>query len=103
MALDDGEILGVQASEYIYSKKERKLEPPVITMEEAKKSLSSNLKVSNHTLAVIKNDLTEEVLCHEFIGSMNSNIYRVYINGETGQEEKIETIRPEDKEAVVAS
>ena len=50
-------------------------------------------------MAIIKNELDEEVLCHEFIGTMNNNIYRVYTNSDNGMEEKIETIRPEQAEA----
>ncbi|MNY75317.1 Sporulation protein YpeB [compost metagenome] len=57
------------------------------------------MKVTGQTLAVIKNDLDEEVLCYEFIGTMNKNIYRIFINADMGLEEKIETIRQEQAEA----
>ncbi|MBP1988917.1 germination protein YpeB [Paenibacillus eucommiae] len=99
VALDDGEILGVQAAEYVFSQKERKLAAPKISAEEGRKMLSPQMEISEQKLAVITNDLEQEVLCHEYTGKMNSNLYRIYINGETGNEEKIETIRPQDTQA----
>ncbi|GFZ89531.1 germination protein YpeB [Paenibacillus marchantiophytorum] len=99
VALDTLEVTGIQATDYIYGQKQRQLGQPKIAAAEARKQLSPNLKVTSESLAVIKNDLDEEVLCHEFIGTMNNNIYRLYINADSGSEEKIETIRPEQAEA----
>ncbi|UKS30625.1 germination protein YpeB [Paenibacillus sp. HWE-109] len=99
VALDTLEVTGIQATDYIYGQKPRQLGQPKIAAAEARKQLSPNLKVTSESLAVIKNDLDEEVLCHEFIGTMNNNIYRLYINADSGSEEKIETIRPEQAEA----
>jgi spore germination protein len=99
VALDNGEITGLQATDYVLSQKDRKLDAPKLTVEEAHKTLSPKLEVTKESLAVIKNDLDQEVLCHEFIGKMNGNMYRVDVNGETGVEEKIETIRPQEIQA----
>ncbi|RTE10485.1 germination protein YpeB [Paenibacillus whitsoniae] len=99
VALDNLEVMGLQATEYIYSQKKREIGQPKMTADEARKQLSANMKVSGQTLAVIKNDLDEEVLCYEFIGTMNKNIYRIFINADMGLEEKIETIRQEQAQA----
>ncbi|MEC0226979.1 germination protein YpeB [Paenibacillus alba] len=99
VALDTLEVTGVQATDYIYGQKQRNLGQPKISTAEARKQLSPNMKVTSETLAIIKNDLDEEVLCHEFIGTMNNNIYRVYMNADLGGQEKIETIRPKQAEA----
>jgi spore germination protein len=99
VALDNGEIIGIQATDYVFAQKERKLASPKISQEEARKTLSSNMEVTSQSQAVILNDLNKEVLCHEFVGKLNGNIYRVYVNADTGIEEKIETIRPDQNAA----
>ncbi|MBD0380618.1 germination protein YpeB [Paenibacillus sedimenti] len=99
VALDNLEVTGLQATDYVFGQKQRSIGQPKVTAEDARKTLSSNMEVSGQSLAIIKNELDEEVLCHEFIGKMNGNVYRVYINAESGSEEKIETIRPEQTAA----
>ena len=39
------------------------------------------------------NDIGEEVLCYEFIGTMDHDTYRVYINAADGTEEKVEKLQ----------
>lgn len=99
VALDTLEVTGLQAANYIYSQKQRVIGQPKISVEQARKQLNSKMKVTGESLAIIKNDLDEEVLCHEFIGTLNNNIYRIYVNADVGMEEKIETIRQEQVEA----
>lgn len=99
VALDDGEILGFQGSEYVSHHQERKIERPTIGLAEAKKALNPNLKVRDQKLAIIKGELGAEVLCYEFTGSINNSLYRIYINSETGLEETIEQMSKEDQKA----
>ncbi|NOU99238.1 germination protein YpeB [Paenibacillus planticolens] len=103
VALDTLEVLGLQAGDYIYGQVQRNIGQPKITAAEARKQLSPNMKVTGETLAIIKNELDEEVLCHEFIGKMNNTMYRVYVNSDLGIEEKIETIRPDQAEAAAGA
>ncbi|OCT12507.1 germination protein YpeB [Paenibacillus pectinilyticus] len=103
VALDTLEVTGLQATDYIYSQKKREIGQPKITVADARKQLNSKMKVTSESLAVIKNDLDEEVLCHEFIGTLNNNIYRIYVNADVGTEEKIETIRQDQLEAAAKS
>ena len=42
--------------------------------------------------AVILNDQYEEVLAYECIGRIGQNRYRVYLNADTGEEERIHRI-----------
>jgi spore germination protein len=99
VALDNGEVTGIQATDYVFGQKDRKLGTPKVSTDEARKTLSPKLDITAQSLAVIKNDLDQEVLCHEFVGKLNGNIYRIFVNGDTGTEEKIETIRPEETQA----
>ncbi|MFC5448059.1 germination protein YpeB [Paenibacillus aestuarii] len=102
VALDNLEVTGLQASEYIFGHKLRNLGQPKVNAEEARKSVNAKMEVSSQKLAVIENELNEEVLCHEIVGKMNGNLYRVFINADNGTEEKIETIRPDQAAAAAA-
>ncbi|HWJ80545.1 MAG TPA: germination protein YpeB, partial [Niallia sp.] len=35
----------------------------------------------------------KEVLCYEFIGTLDNDTYRIYINAENGIEEKVEKLK----------
>jgi spore germination protein len=67
-----------------------------MTAAEARKTLNPKFQSRSEKLALIKNDLSQEVLCHEFIGSLNGHTYRIYVNAENGIEEKIDTIKKDD-------
>jgi spore germination protein len=95
VALDDGSVVGLQASDYIMEQKTHKWAPPKINLEVAKKELDPKFKIQSHSLALIKNDTNQEVLCYEIMGKINGNNYKIYINAQNGYEEKIELIRPQ--------
>lgn len=92
VALDNGDVIGVHASELLHAKDNRNVEEPKLTVEEAKKKLNPQFKANKHTLAIIENDMRKEVLCYEFQGKINGGQYRIYINAESGQEEKVEQL-----------
>lgn len=96
VALDNGDILGLQAGDYVFNRQDRKLPAPKMTAAEARKTLNPKFQSRSEKLALIKNDLSQEVLCHEFIGSLNGHTYRIYVNAENGIEEKIDTIKKDD-------
>jgi spore germination protein len=97
VALDNGEVTGLQATDYVFDHKERQLKAPKITVEEARKVLSPNFKTEHEALALIRNDMQQEVLCHQFMGRINGGVYRIYINAETGTEEKVERLRQNEE------
>ncbi len=100
IALDDGDVVGLLAADYLQGHKPRNnISAPAMTVEKAKESLNPEFKISNHDLALIKNELEQEVICHEFSGRINGTQYRIYINGATGMEEKIEVTNQEDPNA----
>ncbi|MBT2677691.1 germination protein YpeB [Bacillus sp. ISL-35] len=92
VALDNGDIIGFSAEEYLKSNKAREIPQPGITNEEAKKKVNPNLKVMDEKKAIIMNDLNEEVLCYEFTGTLGNDTFRIYINAEDGTEEKVEKL-----------
>lgn len=92
VALDNGDIMGLNAKEYLYNHHERTLDKPAITVEEAKEKVNKNFKVLEENLAVITNRLQEEVLVYEFIGTLKDETYRIFINAIDGTEEKVEKL-----------
>ncbi|MFC0214884.1 germination protein YpeB [Paenibacillus chartarius] len=99
IALDNGDVVGVNATDYAYDHKDRQIATPKLTQEEARKTLNPKFEVSGNSLALIRNELDQEVLCHEFVGRLNGHMYRIYVNGDNGAEERIEVIKPEDEQA----
>lgn len=93
VALDNGEIVGVSAEEYLQSFQTRKIDKPIISMEQACKKVNPNLKVMEDRQAVIMNNLNHEVLCYEFLGTLGNDTYRIFINAKNGMEEKVEKLQ----------
>lgn len=97
IALDDGSVVGFQAAEYIMEHKTHKWASPKLNLEQAKKELDPKFIIKSHALALIKNEVNEEVLCYEIIGKTNGNNYKIYINAQTGYEENIELMHSDAK------
>jgi spore germination protein len=99
VALDKGQTVGLQANDYVFQHHTRKIPSPTITKADARKALNPDMKVQTEQMALIFNDLGNEVLCYEYTGKMNGSIYRIYINSETGMEESIEEMSHADSKA----
>ena len=89
VALDNGEVLGVEITGYLNNHTIRDLSNIKITVEEAKASLNSNLEIESQGLAVIPTEWKSEILCYEFKGKVDDKEFLVYINTENGREEDI--------------
>ena len=89
IALDTGEIIGIEAKTYLSNHTKRDIQIPEISMEEARKKINSKLKISSSGLAIIPTDYKKELLCYEFKGKLNDKEFIVYINAITGNEEDI--------------
>lgn len=89
IALDNGEIMGMETKGYLNSHEERKIADVKISKEEAKKGLNKNLEITSESLAIIPTEWQTEVLCWEFKGKVNDMDFLVYINAENGKEEDI--------------
>lgn len=92
VALDNGQLLGFSANDYLKSHHTREIPKPAITKDQAQAKMNPNLKVMENRLAVILNDVKQEVLCYEFLGTLGEDTYRIYINAENGMEEKVEKL-----------
>ncbi len=89
VALDNGEILGLESTGYLNSHSERDTSKIKISKEEAKKSLNKDLNIQSEGLAIIPTEWQTEILCYEFKGKIEDTDFIVYINAENGKEEDI--------------
>lgn len=89
IALDNGEILGIETSGYLNNHEERTITTAKISEEEAKQKLNKNLEITSSGLAIIPTEWKTEIFCYEFKGKLNDKDFIVYINAENGKEENI--------------
>ncbi len=89
VAMDNGEILGMEAGGYAANHTVRHFPAPRLSREEAQKRLSPSLFVEGAQLAVIPRDTQDEALCWEFKCKMENHTFLIYLNAETGAEEDV--------------
>ncbi len=92
IALDDGEVIGMEANGYIMNHTIRDIRTPQLTKQEARAKISSHLDIDDVNTALIPKDSKREVLCYEFKGTANGRNFLIYINAETGNEEDIQIL-----------
>ncbi len=89
IALDNGQILGIETNGYLNSHTTREKKTPQISMEDAKAKLNSDLEILSEGMAIIPTEWKTEILCYEFKGKASDKEFLVYINVDTGKEEDI--------------
>lgn len=89
VALDNGEVLGIEATGYLNNHTQRDTSKVKISKEQAKKTLNKNLDIMSEGLAIIPTEFQTEILCYEFKGKVEDREFLVYINAENGREEDI--------------
>lgn len=90
VALDNGEVMFLEATGYLFNHTERAFATPTYTAEQARQKLNGNLYVKEMKIALIPTDGGAEKRCYEFLctGDDNSQML-VYINVNTLDEEQI--------------
>ena len=89
IALDNGDIMGIETTGYLNNHEERDISNIKITKEKAKEKLNKNLEIQSEGLAIIPTNWKTEILCYEFKGKIDNRDFLVYINAENGKEEDI--------------
>ena len=89
LALDNGEILGIETTGYLNSHYERDIDEVKISVEKAKESLNKELELQSERLTIIPTKYSTELLCWEFKAKVEDAEYLIYINANTGKEEDI--------------
>ncbi|GAX89699.1 germination protein YpeB [Effusibacillus lacus] len=93
VALDNGEVIGFNGQDYLFHHKQRSLQQPKLTQDQARKFVSKHTEVQEAGLALVEDEMGKEVLTYEFIGTMDNDTYRIYINADNGDEEKVEKLK----------
>lgn len=90
VALDNGQVMSVDAVNYWMSHHQRKLPDPALTVDQARKKLSPRLQaVSPGRLALIPKTVDQEILTYEFQGRLDNDVFLIYIDAVTGEEEQV--------------
>lgn len=89
IALDNGEIIGIETTGYLNCHYERNIPSSKISIEEARKQLSDKAQVTSEGLAMIPTEWMSEKFCYEFKGKIEDIEFIAYFNAETGEEEDI--------------
>ncbi|MTI59727.1 MAG: germination protein YpeB [Firmicutes bacterium] len=90
VALDNGQILAVEALSYLMSHHSRDLEEAEIGENDARERASKTLEqIENIRLALIPQASLKETLTYEVRGTIGGETYLIYVNAQTGEEEQI--------------
>ena len=90
VALDNGDILGIETSGYLNNHEKRNISKDgIISKEEAMKLANENLKIQETRLAVIPTEFKTEVFCWELKGMVEERQFLLYVNAKTGKVEDI--------------
>jgi germination protein YpeB len=89
VALDTGEVIGVEARGYIMNHFTRNLPNIKISAEEAKKKVNPNVEIEGVSRALIPTDGGGEKFCWQIEGRIEDRRCLIYIDMETGAEEKL--------------
>lgn len=89
IAEDTGEVCSVECAGYIFNHHERANFLPNISESEARSVLNEFTQVKSSGIAIIPNEINEEVLTYEFKGVVEEREYLIYINAITGAEEQV--------------
>lgn len=94
VALDNGDVTDMRSADYHrQQQKAMPLDKPKLTVEQAKQELAKNFEVSATSRAVIESEMGGMVPCYQFFGKINGGNYKVFINSDTGYEEKVENVQ----------
>lgn len=89
VALDNGQVVGFDATGYWTFHQDRKLSSPRLRAEEAAARVSPSVQVEETRLALIPDRAGKEILAYEVRGRRSDGTYLVYINAMNGKEEAI--------------
>ena len=90
VSLEDGSIIGFESKGYLMNHEQTRQLPEItLTAEQAYDIAAGVMEVESQNLAVIPLETKKEVLCYEFKGKIDQDEYLIYLNAESGKQEKI--------------
>lgn len=89
VAMDSGEVVGLEAMTYLYNHVERSIAKPVVTKTDAERAIAPELDSQKTTLCIIPNEYVGESLAWEMQATNNGMQFYAYVDAESGQLIKI--------------
>lgn len=89
VALDNGQVTGLEASAYLTNHRARNLPQPRLNLTQVKAKLSPRLEAKKTRLALVPLPSGQEALTYETRASIKQDAFLVYVNALTGEEEQI--------------
>ncbi|TCO78742.1 germination protein YpeB [Marinisporobacter balticus] len=90
VALDNGEIVGFDSTHFLTTNYKRDIKKPKQTAKQAREKISLRAQVEKDPqLCIIPTSSFGEIYCYEFEASYKGDQFLIYINANTGEEEKI--------------
>lgn len=98
VAQDNGEVVGFDSSHFLTTNYKRDIPTAKLTAEEAQKKISIRATVQGEPrLCYIPTSAYGEIYCYEFNADYKGDQFLIYINANTGEEEKIlKTVKQEN-------
>ena len=87
--IEDEKVVGMDARNYYTCHTARQLPQATYDIKAAEQAVGTRLEITSQNLALIPTDDLKEKLCYEFTGTNNEDVFIVYIDAQTGQEEDI--------------
>jgi germination protein YpeB len=89
VALDNGEITGWDAAQYYLNNHQRQIPRPQLTPEQARAKVNPGTRIDSIRLALIPLPGGKEKLTYEIKTIMENNSFLIYIDAQTGEEERV--------------
>lgn len=89
VALDNGEIIGMETEGYLTTHHKRDIPEPTISEAEAEERLNGAIEIESKRLAIIPMEGNKEILTYEFKVKFGEDHYLIYIDAETGDQRRI--------------
>lgn len=100
LSMESGQVIGLDAHNYLRNHRERSIPAPSITAEEAMLRISPRLKANAARLCVIPQNRAE-YFCYEIAASDSSGDFLVYVDAQTGVERDLMQVISRDNGTLV--
>ncbi len=90
ISLEDGSVVGFECNGYLMNHEEHRMLPEnLLSAEQARQIAEKVMEIEVQNLTMIPLETGKDVLCYEFKGKIDQDEFLIYLNAETGKQEKI--------------
>src|SRR5699024_516497 len=88
VALDNGEVIGLNAREFLLNHKKRQLNRDLLSEKEAREYVNDDVTIEEAQLVLTRKD-GDEVLSYLFLVRYKDDTYEIYIDAQNGEELRV--------------